>query len=113
MSADVWVYKNTRTGHVVEYTERSVRLDHLPVWLLIASPAGSTEPVEADESGVEPDPDAGAGLVTMPRPSPSSPKSAWIAYAMRRGMPRKDAAVLSKAALIEEFGGEGDDDGED
>lgn len=106
----MFVYRNSSTGQVVELPERDVRLDHLDVWLLIA----------------EPDPDGGVELRLdtltvalvdprepercLSRPDEGQPKAAWVAYAVARGMSESDAKHLSKAALIEEFGREDEED---
>ncbi|MEV4091448.1 hypothetical protein [Streptosporangium saharense] len=93
----MYVYRNSSTGQVVELAERSVRLDHLNVWLLIAEP----EPEQAPEG----EPASEAGPRHAPRrPSENGGKAVWVSYALTRGMTEADAKSLSKAALIEEFG---------
>ncbi|MER6171358.1 hypothetical protein [Streptosporangium sp. NPDC001681] len=101
-----YVYRNTRTGQTVERAERSIRLDNLDVWLCLQAPAPAPEP--------EPPAEPAAGSAAGPaRPSEHDNKAAWVAYAAARGMDESDAKALSKAALIEEFGqdDEENDDG--
>ncbi|WP_433235520.1 hypothetical protein ACQPYK_25480 [Streptosporangium sp. CA-135522] len=105
------VYRNNNTGDCVELAQRSVRLDHLPNWLLIDAPgeAANLEPLPADPAA----PPVDAGSAPLPRrPLDTDNKAAWVAYAVTRGMPEKDARALSKAALVTEFGQEEDDYGE-
>lgn len=94
----MYVYRNSNTGDTYEAAQRSVRLDHLPNWLLI----------DAQEEPAAQDPG--------PRARPSRPldtdsKAVWVDYAVSRGMAESDARALSKASLVTEFGQE-DNDGE-
>ncbi|MGW6499333.1 hypothetical protein [Nonomuraea angiospora] len=107
--ASTFQYKNVNTGQVVQYSHRSARLDALDAWILIGAPEEpSAGPVQGQ---------AGPGLADVGgrviRPAEHEPKKEWVAYAIWRGMAARDAQALSKAALIEEFGREGDDDGQD
>jgi hypothetical protein len=125
----MWIYRNSRTGQVAERPARSSRLDALPNWQLIGSPP-EEEPdptgvgrMLPDESAGGAAPAAGVDLAAMvaaalqaagpptllPRPPDSAPKAVWVAYAVARGATEADARALSKASLIEEYGG---DDGE-
>ncbi|GAA0934926.1 hypothetical protein [Nonomuraea longicatena] len=97
----MWIYRNSSTGQVVELPARDVRLDHLDVWLLIAEPAPEDLPEQVIELAPEPRPE---------RPSENDNKAAWVAYAVARSMPEGDAKSLSKAALIEEFGRDNEED---
>ncbi|NRQ31284.1 hypothetical protein HII36_05455 [Nonomuraea sp. NN258] len=85
-----FVYRNSNTGQVVPLEQRDPCLDMLDNWSIVGGP----EP--ADEPGP-----AGLG-----RPSDHDIKAVWVEYAVACGMPEADAKSLSKAALIEEFGGE-------
>ncbi|MEV0617571.1 hypothetical protein AB0I81_29915 [Nonomuraea sp. NPDC050404] len=94
----MYVYRNSNNGSIYEVEQRSLRMDALPNWLLIAEP--DKQPAE---------------LVATPTARPSRPldtdnKATWEAYAISRGMPAKDARALSKASLVKEFGREEDDD---
>lgn len=107
----MFVYRNSNTGQITELQHRSVRLDHLPNWLLIDAPgeAADLEPLPAPPAVTPVD----AGSAPPPRrPLDTDNKAAWAAYAVARGMPEKDAKALSKASLVKEFGQEEDDDGE-
>lgn len=113
----MFVYRNSNTGATYETETRSVRLDHLPNWLLIDASEEPTESATTDTTGGMAAP--APSTVTVPfvpsrptRPLDSDNKAAWVAYAVYRGMAEKDAKALSKAALIQEFGEE-DTDGED
>ncbi|MFI6317284.1 hypothetical protein ACIBG8_07185 [Nonomuraea sp. NPDC050556] len=97
----MFVYRNSSTGQVVELPERDVRLDHLDVWLLIAEPAPEDIPDQVLDPEPEPRPE---------RPSENDNKAAWVVYAVARGMAEGDARSLSKAALIEEFGRDDEED---
>lgn len=105
--AACYQYRNVNTGQVVQYSHRSARLDALDVWLLIGSP---DEPPAGPVQG-----QAGPGLADVGsqviRPAEHEPKKEWVAYAIKRGMSARDASALSKQALVEEFGQEGDEDG--
>jgi hypothetical protein len=107
--SSTYQYKNVNTGQVVQYAHRSARLDALDVWILIGAPDElDLGPVQGQAGpGLA---DVAAGII---RPAEHEPKKEWVAYAIQRGMKPRDAQALSKAALIEEFGQEGDDDGED
>ncbi|MFF0770974.1 hypothetical protein ACFYUK_18965 [Nonomuraea wenchangensis] len=94
----MYVYRNSNNGGIFESPQRSARLEALPNWLLISAP---------DEQP--------AGPVATPTARPSRPldtdnRAAWVAYAISRGMPAKDARALSKASLVKEFGREEDED---
>ncbi|MFG2076973.1 hypothetical protein [Nonomuraea maritima] len=106
--ASTYQYRNSNTGQVVQYPNRSARLDALEVWILIGAPdQPDPGPVQGQAGpGLA---DVAAGVI---RPAEHEPKKEWVAYAIKRGMPARDAAALSKQALIEEFG-EGGDDGQD
>ncbi|MEU1883425.1 hypothetical protein ABZ470_39480 [Streptosporangium sp. NPDC020072] len=111
----MWTYRNSRTGQTVELSARSVRLDALDNWLLVGSPAPEPSGEEPALGGeVPPDPpeggDAAVQRLIVVRPPDNAPKPAWVAYAVALGANETDARALSKAALIEEWGG---DDGED
>ncbi|MFI6813270.1 hypothetical protein ACIBG7_12700 [Nonomuraea sp. NPDC050328] len=97
----MFVYRNSSTGQVVELPDRDVRLDHLDVWLLIAEPAPEDLPEQDPEPAPEPRPE---------RPSENDTKATWVAYAVARGMAEGDAKSLSKAALVEEFGRDDEED---
>ncbi|MFI6909659.1 hypothetical protein ACIBKY_50950 [Nonomuraea sp. NPDC050394] len=102
--ASTYQYRNVNTGQTAEYSTRSTRLDRLENWLLIGAPS---EPDPADDGApVQPDPAA-----QVIRPAEHENKREWVAYAIWRGMPERDARALSKQALITEFGTEEDDDG--
>jgi hypothetical protein len=107
--ASTYQYRNVNTGQTVEYPHRSARLDALDVWILVGAPP---EPDPGPVQG-----QAGPGLADVAagviRPAEHEPKKEWVAYAISRGMAARDAQALSKAALITEFGQEGDDDGQD
>ncbi|MFI6182537.1 hypothetical protein ACIA8R_43910 [Nonomuraea sp. NPDC051191] len=102
--SSTYQYKNVNTGQVVQYPHRSARLDALEVWILIGVP---DEPAAGPVQG-----QAGPGLAdvatAITRPAEHEPKKEWVAYAIQRGMKPRDAQALSKQALIEEFGQEGD-----
>ncbi|MEV0236878.1 hypothetical protein [Nonomuraea sp. NPDC050786] len=99
----MWRYRNANTGDVVDLEQRDPCLDMLPNWS--ATPLGAAPPAAPAV------PVAGAAG----RPPENANKSAWIAYAVTRGMDERDARALSKAALIEEFGENSDnnDEGEE
>lgn len=103
----MYVYRNSNTGQITELQHRSVRLDNLPNWLLIDAP------MEDADLEVLPElpaavPDAGSAPAPR-RPLDTDNKAAWVTYAVALGMPEKDAKVLSKAALVTEYGQEDED----
>jgi hypothetical protein len=108
----MWRYRNANTGQVVDIPERDACLDMLPNWSAVPAepePLAPALPPPADLVTA-----AKAGV----RPPEGANKTAWIAYAVARGMSEADAKGLRKDALIEEFGEnsdneEGDGDGED
>lgn len=87
----MFIYHNRNTGDTVQLSERDPILDCWPNWVLLS---------EADPSPSGPEP---AQQASGPPPE-SANKQAWISYAITRGMDEKDARTLSKAALVEEFG---------
>ncbi|MGR6915420.1 hypothetical protein ACU635_14340 [[Actinomadura] parvosata] len=91
----MFVYHNRNTGQTVQLPERDSILDCWPNWVLLSPP-------ESDPSSGPPPAQQVAGR-TAPPPE-SANKQTWIAYAISRGMAEKDARALSKAALVEEFG---------
>ncbi|MEV4749071.1 hypothetical protein AB0K21_22055 [Streptosporangium sp. NPDC049248] len=107
----MFVYRNSNTGQITELHHRSVRLDHLPNWLLIdaSDEAPDLEPLPAAPAAAPVD--VASSAPRPRRPLDTDNKAAWVTYAVARGMPEKDARALSKASLVKEFGQE-DDDGE-
>jgi len=86
-------YRNTNTGQVVEYAQRSVRLDHLPNWSLIDEPG-------APAGGVDQAP------IVVERPARRAPVAAWRAYAVALGADADQVERMTKAELIDRYGGD-------
>ncbi|MFI6485160.1 hypothetical protein ACIBH1_45130 [Nonomuraea sp. NPDC050663] len=96
--AGTYSYYNRNTGQVVEYAQRSSRLDALDNWELVASPPPPKgKAAEADDPVVP-------VAVPVTRPADHEPKKEWTDYAISRGMPEAQARALSKQALIDTFG---------
>ncbi|GAB2918667.1 hypothetical protein ACFMQL_20530 [Nonomuraea fastidiosa] len=109
----MWVYHNRNTGETVELPKRNQIIECWPQWTIVSRPdepdaAAATPAPEpaAAQAPVGPTPDVPSGP-----PPESASKAVWVAYAVSRGMAERDANALRKAALIEEFGREDDDDG--
>lgn len=98
----MFVYRNRNTGQTVELPARDSILDCWPNWVVLSQP----EPAPAG-----PLPAQAAGRPAVPLESAN--KQAWIAYAISCGMAEKDARALSKAALVEEFGADADQEEEE
>ncbi|MEV0313528.1 hypothetical protein [Nonomuraea fuscirosea] len=111
----MWVYHNANTGQTVELPERDAILDCWPNWTITSRPAAPEAPAPpAAPSRPEPAAQAPAGSAQDLPPGPppeSASKAIWVIYAVSRGMAEKDAKALSKAALVEEFGQEEENDG--
>lgn len=63
-----------------------------------ADEAGESDEVD-DDAADEDDTDEG-----VERPAQSAPKSAWVAYAVSRGIPEKEAEAMDKPRLISRTG---------
>lgn len=105
----MYVYRNNNNGSIYETPRRSARLDALPNWILISSPAEkpAEQPQEQPEEQVSKQPDEPPA--PPQRPLDSDTREVWVQYAIARGMSAKDARALSKASLVKEFGREEDD----
>lgn len=90
-----YVYRNRNTGDVVAYPAPSARLDHLANWERIAEP----EPVDQD---AEPE-EAGPVEDGADRPARSATKTAWVAYAVTRGMPETEAKAMTRDQLAARY----------
>ncbi|MEU0236775.1 hypothetical protein ABZ234_03725 [Nocardiopsis sp. NPDC006198] len=99
----MYVYRNSNTGDEVGYERRSARLDNLPNWVLVSSPADPPPVVGPDRGPAMEDmvstPDA---LTAQPeRPKQSDDKATWIAYiASTTDLSEAEAKDLTKAELI-------------
>jgi hypothetical protein len=92
----VFRYRNRYTRQVVERDERDVRLDRLSHrWDLVESPAldPPDEPVEVVERG-------------LVAPSKRAPRAEWAAYARLRGATPADVADMTRAQLVDRYGGD-------
>lgn len=97
----------TRAG-IVEFINQVVDVDdedlaaalrEVPPVFGIAEEGGAPEPEQDDEQR-----DGEPAVVD--RPSVRAPKAAWVAYAEQaHGIPAKEAEEMTKAELIETFGG--------
>jgi len=99
----VYVYRNRNTGDEVGCEHRSARLDNLPNWDLVSSPA-DPPPVAGPDRGpvVEDVVSTPNALTARPeRPKQSVPKDDWIAYiAQTTDLSEAEAADLTKAELM-------------
>lgn len=109
----MWVYHNRNTGDAVELPERNPILDCWNNWEIISRPTESAAPASPTTPGpATAQVPAGPATDLPPGPPPeSASKAIWVVYAVSRGMAEKDAKALSKAALVEEFGQEEENDG--
>lgn len=65
---------------------------------------GTLTRVNADGSLFEGEPDDVPGLPAE-RPAVNAPKTAWLGWAVAQGADQDDAAAMTKADLIEKYGG--------
>lgn len=89
----MFVYRNANNGDEVAYPVRRARLDRLPNWELVSSPADPPVPaVEVPESVPGPAPK---------RPGKAEAKAVWEAYiAATTDLSDAEAHDLTKAGLV-------------
>lgn len=89
-------YRNHDTGQVVEYPERSPRLDALAYrWALVGEPE-QVEPAPAATPVVEVEPDD-----VPARPRASASRGTWVRYLEAAGVPAGQLEGLTRDQLVD------------
>lgn len=87
-------YRNENTGQVVDYPRPDARLEFLPNWNRLDADVPEPSGSEPGQPGDVPE-----------QPSQREPKAAWVAYANRVDPGGGDHSGMTKAELVETYGG--------